>query len=187
METAQLNVTISVPFTKAGLATLDTFRESMTRQLGGATKALTSDSAQEETSKAAETPKRGRGRPPKVQPVVETLEEDEFGDVDETLDIDTDELEGDEDETENDDEDETEDDDEKPAPKMMRKGAGAVAAPKDVKGALTLEGHIVPAFQKYAAKFSRDKASKVLAKYKVKTVRDLPKDKYAEVLKLLKV
>lgn len=42
-------------------------------------------------------------------------------------------------------------------------------------------------FQAYAAKHSRDKAAKILTKYGVKSIHDIPEAKYPEVLKLLKV
>lgn len=60
-------------------------------------------------------------------------------------------------------------------------------APTPTKKALDLDDDIIPAFQKYAAKHSRDKAAAVLAKFGVKSVRNLGEDKYVEVLKLLKV
>lgn len=49
----------------------------------------------------------------------------------------------------------------------------------------TLENDIIPAFQAYAKKHSREAAAKVLAKYKVKSVRDLPEAKFGEVIKTL--
>lgn len=60
-----------------------------------------------------------------------------------------------------------------------------VQAAKPAKAAIGLESHIIPAFQKYAKKYDREKAAKVLAKYKVKSVRDIPEAKYGEVLKVL--
>jgi len=44
---------------------------------------------------------------------------------------------------------------------------------------------VVKAFQKYAAKYSREKAGKILAKFKVKSVRDIPAEKYDSVMKML--
>ncbi len=103
-------------------------------------------------------------------------------DVEDEATEDAEELEADDDEAE----------DEAPAPK--KRGRPAKTAPverlmKDVKTTKghTLEGDIIPAFQKFADKHSREKAGKVLAKYGVKSVRDLPKEKYPEILKLLKV
>lgn len=62
-----------------------------------------------------------------------------------------------------------------------KKPAKSVTAAKP----LTLEKNIIPAFQAFAKKHSREKAGKVLAKYKVKSVRDLPTTKFPEILKLL--
>lgn len=52
---------------------------------------------------------------------------------------------------------------------------------------LTLETHIIPAFQAFAKKHSREKAGAVLTKYKVKSVRDLPEAEYGKILRLLAV
>lgn len=53
------------------------------------------------------------------------------------------------------------------------------------EAALTLDGDIIPAFQAYAKKHSREKAAKVLAKYKVTSVRELPEKTWNDVLKTL--
>ncbi len=53
--------------------------------------------------------------------------------------------------------------------------------PEDEEKEVTID-QIRAAFQAYARKHTRDKAAAVLAKYKVKSVNDLPKDKYAEIL-----
>jgi hypothetical protein len=45
---------------------------------------------------------------------------------------------------------------------------------------------VIAAFQGYAKKHSREKAAKVLAKFKVKSVRDLKAKQYAEVMAILK-
>lgn len=45
---------------------------------------------------------------------------------------------------------------------------------------------VIGAFQKYAKKHSREKAAKVLAKFKVKSVRDLKPANFSQVLGLLK-
>jgi len=50
----------------------------------------------------------------------------------------------------------------------------------------TLEADIIPAFQAYAKKHNREKAGKVLIKFGVKSVRDLPTAKYHEVLETLR-
>lgn len=52
---------------------------------------------------------------------------------------------------------------------------------------LSLENDVIPAFQKYAKKYDRAKAGAVLAKFGVRSVRDLPADKYAAVLEVLGV
>lgn len=49
----------------------------------------------------------------------------------------------------------------------------------------TLEGHIIPAFQAFAKKHSREKAGAILGKYKVKSVRDLPETEFSKILSLL--
>lgn len=54
------------------------------------------------------------------------------------------------------------------------------------KSALSLDKDVIPAFQKFAKKHSKEAAFKILKKYGVKAVRDLPATKYTEVLKLLK-
>lgn len=52
---------------------------------------------------------------------------------------------------------------------------------------IDLESELIPAFKAYVAKCgSRDKAVALLASYKCQSVRELPKDKYAEVLAKLK-
>jgi hypothetical protein len=49
----------------------------------------------------------------------------------------------------------------------------------------TLED-VITALQKYSKKHSRDKAAKVLAKFRVRSVRDLPKQKFGEIIGMLK-
>lgn len=53
------------------------------------------------------------------------------------------------------------------------------AAPK-----ITLE-EVIGGFKEYAKKKGRDKAAAILGKFKVKSVRDLKSEQYAEVLKAL--
>ncbi len=129
-------------------------------------------------STPSELPKRGRGRPSKEAIAArEAAEEHEEEELEEETD--EDETGGDEDteEEDSDEDDEVEDDDEEePAPV---KKAAKPSGPTD--------RDVIKALQLYAKKHSREKAQKVLAKYKVKKVIDLPASKYAEVLKLLKV
>ena len=57
-----------------------------------------------------------------------------------------------------------------------------VAPPVPAEKALTLEEDIIPAFQKFAREKSREEAGKIIAAYGAKSVRELPADKYAEIL-----
>lgn len=70
------------------------------------------------------------------------------------------------------DENNDDDEEEKPAKKAKK---------------LTLDGNIIPSFRAFAKKHSREKAGAVLAKFKVKSVRDLKETDYPKVLKLLSV
>lgn len=138
--------------------------------------ALHSNGASAEEPEAPK--KRGRGRPPKDAVKAAEVENEltEEPEAEDELDQ-SDDLGFADEETE---EDEVE---EEPAPK---KKAGAVAKPaKAVKGP-TLEGDIIPAFQAYAKEHSREKAAKILQRFKVNSVRALPVESYASVLKLLK-
>lgn len=122
-----------------------------------------------QTSEPTE-PKRGRGRPKKEAKV-------DLGDDEPEAD---DEVAEDETEADDDDEaaeDEAEDEETKPEPVKTRKGVKAAKGP-------TLD-EVIKAFQEYAAKHSRDKAGAILAKYKVKSVRNLPPEKFPEILKRL--
>lgn len=157
---ATISVTVSFPADAAGTKAAATITKKLAGLVGAEGE---SDDAE------AEPVKRGRGRPPK-NPKPAPDEDLDFGEDEETAD----EEDADADE-ESDDEEDAEEDDE--APKTKGK---ASAGP-------TLDGDIIPAFQKYANKHSRAKAAIILKKYKVKAVRDLPKAKYAEILKLLKV
>lgn len=49
---------------------------------------------------------------------------------------------------------------------------------------ITLE-QVVAGFQKFAKDHGRDKAGRILGSYGVKSVRDLPKEKYSDVMKKL--
>lgn len=53
---------------------------------------------------------------------------------------------------------------------------------------LTLDEHVVPAFQALSKRGpkGKDNAIAILKKYKVKSVRDLPEDQFAEILELIK-
>jgi hypothetical protein len=78
---------------------------------------------------------------------------------------------------------EAQEEEEEPA---ARKGASVVKGSGGKGKALTLEADIIPAFQKFAKDHSREKAAKVLAKFKAKNVKELAPKHYADVLKLLK-
>lgn len=111
--------------------------------------------------------KRGRPAKAKAAPVEE--EEDDFG-TEEAEDA-SNELE-----LSSDDAPEAEDDEVEEAP---AKPAAKKAAPKK-----TLDD-VIAAFRAYAAKHSREKAAAVLKKLDVKSVRDIPAEKYDGVLKVL--
>ncbi len=66
-------------------------------------------------------------------------------------------------------------------------GFGDDETPEDEEEKEISIDDIRAAFQAYARKHTRDKAAAVLAKYKVKSVNDLPKDKYAEILGKIKL
>lgn len=107
------------------------------------------------------------GRPAKTK-VEETEEEEEFdlSDQEETEEDETEEeTESEEEETEEDETEEETEEEETPAISLQT---------------------VIEAFQKYAKKHSREKAAKVLAQFKAKSVRDLKKDQYAKVLGALK-
>jgi hypothetical protein len=67
-----------------------------------------------------------------------------------------------------------------PAPKPARE-----PGPKGAKTKGPSLDDVIAGFQAYAKKHSREKAGKILAKYKITSVRDLPAAKYIEVIKLL--
>lgn len=126
-------------------------------------------------------PKRGRGRPKKD--AAPALDDDDLGlgaSEEETEETEASEDEESE-ETAGEDE-ESEDEETEPAP---RKGATATKSGKAAGKALSLEDDIIPAFQQFAKKHSREKAAKILAKFKAKKVQEIPAKHYAEVLKLL--
>lgn len=50
----------------------------------------------------------------------------------------------------------------------------------------TLEKHVIPAFQTFVKSEGRDSAIAVLTQFKVKSVRDIPSDKYGELMAALK-
>lgn len=135
----------------------------------------------ETASAETEAPAKKRGRPSKAEIAArEAAEAEDESETAEAADESEDEDEYAADESEEADEpedDEDEADDEEPEEKP-RKGA--------VAGKLTLEKHIIPAFQAYVKKHDREKAVKVLAKFKVKNVKELPASKYAEVIKALR-
>lgn len=126
-------------------------------------------------------PKRGRGRPKK-----ETVEATAEADDDLGLGASEEETENEGDESEEagseETEEETEEEESEPAP---RKGATTSKSGKTKGKALTLEGDIIPAFQNFAKKHSREKAAKILAKFKAKKVTELSPNSYGEVLSLL--
>lgn len=122
--------------------------------------------------------RRGRQKKAKVEEVEveETAEEDlDFGDEDSDDEngdvVDDEELESEED-------DEIE---ELPAPKKKRAAASAA------KG-LTLKDDVMPAFRAYVERKGgkgRDFVKKILDKYKVKSVQDIPAEHFAAVIKQL--
>lgn len=85
---------------------------------------------------------------------------------------------------------EPEDDDEQESDETEEEddGLGEIEEVEEPKKAtkLTLEGDIIPAFRAFAGKHTREKAGKVLAKFGVKSVKDIPAAKYADVLKVLR-
>ncbi len=84
-------------------------------------------------------------------------------------------TEPEDDEPEADEEDEDESEDEEPEPVKAR--------PRAKKG--TGLSDVIAAFKDFADANGRPAAKKVLTKFKVDSVRDLPEDKYDAVLKLL--
>ncbi len=175
MEVQTVSVSILLPVNAQGLATFS----KLVSTLGAGTSIKAS--AGPSQTVPAEAPKRGRGRPPKVKTAdVNDFQDPEVGDDGDDFGTDgasddDEELEG----TDDADIDMSDDEeDEKPAPK---KGASG-------KKELTLEGDVIPAMQKYAQKYSREKAQKLLlAKFKVKTARNLDAKQYPALLALLKV
>lgn len=153
-------VSVTVPVDASGAAILTAIAATLTAtpdKRPGATAAAVAPTTE---------PKRGRGRPPKVEAAADL----DFGDEPAAeAEAETEEAE----ETETEEAEAEPEEEEKPEPPK---------APK-----LTLEKHIIPAFQAYAKKHTREKAGEILTKYKVKSVRDLPADKYAEIMKKLKV
>ena len=107
---------------------------------------------------AAATPaKRGPGRPPKNPPPPPPEEETETESGEEGGDDDL--------------------------------GFGLGEGGDEEPAALTLEADVIPAFQEFAKRHGaegRAKAAQILAKFKVKSVRELKEDQFADVLKLLK-
>lgn len=55
----------------------------------------------------------------------------------------------------------------------------------DVEETVYTQKDIIKAFQAYATEYSREKAAKVLTKFGVKSVKDLPQDQYAAVMEVL--
>lgn len=107
--------------------------------------------------------RRGRGRPPKAK-TPEAEDDLSFGGEEEEEAPEAEETE--------EAEEEAAEEEEAPAP--AKKASSEQALEK-----------VIAAFQTYVKKNSREKAGKILAKYKVKSVRDLPKEKYSEIIKLL--
>lgn len=64
-------------------------------------------------------------------------------------------------------------------------GETAPAVTQTTPKEIDLDRDLIPAFQAFAGQRSRDEAAKVLQSYGVKSVRDLPKAKYPEVMKRL--
>lgn len=123
---------------------------------------------------APSVPAKKRGRPPKAKTPPPPVEKDE-PEVD--LDGGDAKYEG---------ESETDpfgDEPVKPAAK-----AKAAPAPAQVKAAAVVydyEKDIMPGFRAYRQRHNTAKAMELLAKFKVKTVRDLPENSYPDVMKAL--
>lgn len=119
-------------------------------------------------------PKRGRGRPSKEEVAARAAKEAEAEADDLGFETEDEEAE----EVEEVSDEEAEEAEEEEAPPVERKGA------KKAK-AYDLNKDIIPAFQKYAKDHSREKAAKVLSKFKAAKVSDLDPKHYGEVIKLL--
>ncbi len=160
-------ISVTVPTTPAGAVILRKFAAAL-------------DGAKTTAAPAADdAPVKGkRGRPSKAEMEARKAKEaeaDEF-ETEAEEDVEEDEAEEDEADDEREEEDEEEDEaDEEEAPPAKKKAKGP-----------SLEADIIPAFQAYAKRHSREKAGKILAKFKAKAVRDIPPAKFPEVLKLLK-
>lgn len=100
--------------------------------------------------------------------------------AEETTDEEEEEFSLDDAEGEEADAEETTEEEEKPAPKKTAKTATTAPAPAAKK--VTHET-VIKAFKEYASENGREAAGKVLKKYGVSSVRDLPEAKLAEVLK----
>ncbi len=110
-----------------------------------------------------------RGRPPKVKE--EEVEETEEAEIEE------DELE----------ETEEEEVDDGLGEEEVEEEAEEAPPPAKKAKKIDLNKDLIPALQAYSKKHSREKAGKILAKFKVKSVLDLKESDYAEALRLCKV
>lgn len=136
-----------------------------------------------EVAEVAE-PKRGRGRPKKeVTPDIGDEDDDLGLGAAEEENEEADEVEASEDNS--DDEEAEEETPEEESEPVTRKGATATKGGKAKAETLSLDDDIIPAFQKYAKKHSREKAAKIIAKFKAKKVQEISPKHYSEVLKLL--
>lgn len=65
-------------------------------------------------------------------------------------------------------------------------GFGEEETEEDAEEELPTLDEVIDSFKAYAAKHSREKAAKVLGKFKVKSVKDLDESVYSDVLEALK-
>jgi len=160
----EVQVSLTVPASAIGAGLLRAAAVELER-LGGANGAARSNGATAATDEAAVTDKPRRGRKSNAQKEAEAAAAAKA-------------AKGDDDDFETDTEEESEDDldfGDEPA--------------KSEKKKLTLDGNIIPAFKEFVSRHGEDgrtKAGEILAKFKVKSVRDLPEEKYTDVMKLLK-
>lgn len=121
---------------------------------------------------AADTGAKKRGRPSKAEvearAKAEETEADEF-EADEETDDEADASDDDLDADENTDDEADDEEDEAPKKKKLH-----------------LEKDVIPACKKFQAEHSKEKMAKVLASFKVKSVRDLDAAKYPALLAKLK-
>jgi len=128
----------------------------------------------------AATPKKQPGRPKKAKAVVEEPEEEIDEPADEELETDDeDSAEAEDKDAPEEDDDEEEEEEETPPAKKKTKDSKKSSR-------LDLEGDLLPAFQAYAQKYTRDKAMKLLDKIGgVKSIRNVPEEKWPKLYEAL--